>query len=62
MTFKTNEHYDLMKDVINVSITEAIPNRSKVLGTRSACWASAFMLHGTLLHKGHAHQYVSAEI
>lgn len=62
MTFKTNEHYDLMKDVINVSITEAIPNRSKVLGTRSACWAAAFMLHGTLLHKGHAHQYVSAEM
>lgn len=62
MTFKTNEHYDLMKDVINVSITEAIPNRSKVLGTRSACWASAFMLHGTLLHQGHAHQYVSAEM
>lgn len=59
MTFKTNEHYDLMKDV---SITELIPNRSKVLGTRSACWASAFMLHGTLLHQGHAHQYVSAEM
>lgn len=49
MTFKTNEHYDLMKDANNISITKAIPNKSEVLGTRSACWASASTLHGPLL-------------
>lgn len=49
MTFKTNEHYDLMKDAIDIAITEVIPNTSEVLGTRSAGWPSASTLHGTLL-------------
>lgn len=63
----------LLKDAINISITEVIPNRSKAHTIQSACSsveeeaahmrrASASTFCATLLCPGHVHRYVSAEI